>query len=31
MVFRFWDHEVKKELDKCLYEVIDYLDAYKNT
>ena len=31
MVFRFWEQEVKKELDKCLYKVIDYLEAYKNT
>ena len=24
-VFRFWEHEVKKELDRCLNEVLQYL------
>lgn len=30
MVFRFWEHEVKKQLDICLHKVIDYLEAYKD-
>ena len=25
-VFRFWEHEVKKELPRCVGEVMDYLD-----
>ncbi|CAM3410328.1 very short patch repair endonuclease [Zobellia roscoffensis] len=27
-VFRFWETEVKKELDRCLAEVIEHLEAY---
>lgn len=28
-VFRFWEHEVKKELERCLQEVIDHLKNQK--
>ena len=26
-VFRFWDHEVKKELEKCVDQVVSYLKS----
>lgn len=29
-VFRFWETEIKKELDRCLTEVISHLEAFKN-
>ncbi|MGS0525663.1 DUF559 domain-containing protein [Zobellia nedashkovskayae] len=28
-VFRFWETEVKKELDRCLDEVTQYLESYQ--
>ncbi len=29
-IFRFWESEVKKELDKCLTEVLKHLKNFKN-
>ncbi|MBT2160411.1 very short patch repair endonuclease [Zobellia barbeyronii] len=28
-VFRFWETEIKKELDRCLAEVIQHLESYQ--
>ncbi len=30
-VFRFWEHEIKKELDTCLDQVANYIEGKKNT
>ncbi|NQZ43175.1 MAG: very short patch repair endonuclease [Flavobacteriaceae bacterium] len=29
-VFRFWDKEIKKELDRCLQQVLDHLDTLQH-
>ncbi|MDG3583067.1 DUF559 domain-containing protein [Galbibacter pacificus] len=26
-VFRFWTHEIKKELDKCINDVLVYINT----
>lgn len=30
-VFRFWDSEVKKDLDGCVKQVMDYLETFRKT
>lgn len=31
VVFRFWERQIKKDLNSCLFTVIEYLETYKNS